>query len=202
VALGGAEGVARIELPPAVLPAAPRPGRVPPSRVSPLLQIELARTTLDGAALAAAGPGDALVFEGCPAPPSSAPWPVAVRFGACLLPATLHPDGSLRRQGPLTGHESEVPMAPPEITDTQLIAALSEDAARALAAAPVEIVAELGRITVRGDELVGLIEGGVLTLGGRRPAHVQLRVGPRLWATGELVAIDDELAVRITELVR
>jgi flagellar motor switch/type III secretory pathway protein FliN len=31
---------------------------------------------------------------------------------------------------------------------------------------------------------------------------VVLRVGGRAWAEGELVAIDDELAVRITALVR
>jgi len=70
-----------------------------------------------------------------------------------------------------------------------------------VAGAPVEIVAELGRLTVRGDELAGLLEGCVLSLGPRRPAAVRLCVGGRLWALGELVAIDDELGVRITELV-
>ena len=70
-----------------------------------------------------------------------------------------------------------------------------------LAAAPVEVVAELGRIVLRGDEILGLERGTVLPLGhqGRR---IDLVVGGRPWARGELVNIDGELGVRITELVR
>jgi flagellar motor switch/type III secretory pathway protein FliN len=196
------EGLARLELPVAALPAVPPTARILPSLVAPRVTIELGRTTLDGGALAAAGPGDAVVFDGL-APASAAdPWPVDLRFGACVLPAHLHTDGSLRKQGPLATNESEVPMSSPPDTETETRPALSEEAARALAGAPVELVAELGRINIRGDELVGLIEGGVLSLGPRRPTQVQLRVGPRLWALGELVAVDDELAVRITEIVR
>jgi len=69
-----------------------------------------------------------------------------------------------------------------------------------LAEAQVEIVAELGRIVVRGDELLGLTRGGILALGPRRPDVVSLRVGGREWARGELVTIEDQLGVRITEL--
>jgi type III secretion system YscQ/HrcQ family protein len=199
------EGLARLELPAAALPADPGPPRaLDPTLVSPLAVLELARTTLDRAALSAAAPGDAVLFDGVLALDGAAPsWPVELRVGGCLVPAHLDLQGSLRARGPLTCpiQESEVPMASDTSTEPP-VHPLSADAARALAAAPVEIVAELGRLTVRGDELVGLIEGGVLSLGPRRPAQVQLRVGGRLWAIGELVAIDDELGVRITELVR
>jgi flagellar motor switch/type III secretory pathway protein FliN len=201
VQMTAGEGLARLEMPVAALPeVAPSP-RIDPRLVCPLVTLALARTTLAGGALAAAAPGDAVVFDGTPPAPAPQPWAVELRFGPCSLPAHLHPDGNLRRRGPLATDESEVPMSP-ENDDTETRPPLSPEAARALAAAPVEIVAELGRLTLRGDELVGLIEGGVLSLGPRRPTQVQLRVGPRLWALGELVAVDDELAVRITELVR
>jgi flagellar motor switch/type III secretory pathway protein FliN len=198
---GAGEGLAWLELPVAALPAAPTAAPVLPSLLNPLVTIELARTTLDGGALAAAGPGDAVVFDGvAPTSPLDS-WPVELRFGSCNLPAHLDTDGTLRRRAPLS-NESEVPMSFPADDEKETRPVLSDEAARALAGAPVEIVAELGRLTLRGDELVGLIEGAVLALGPRRPTQVQLRVGPRLWALGELVAIDDELAVRITELVR
>jgi flagellar motor switch/type III secretory pathway protein FliN len=201
VRTGAGEGFAWLDLPVAALPATPTTAPLEPSLLNPLVTIELARTTLAGGELAAAGPDDAVVFDG--AVPLSAldSWPVDLRFGSCNLPAHLDIDGNLRRRAPLS-NESEVPMSFPADDQKDTRPLLSEEVARALAGAPVEIVAELGRLTLRGDELVGLIEGGVLSLGPRRPTQVQLRVGPRLWALGELVAIDDELAVRITELVR
>jgi flagellar motor switch protein FliN/FliY len=124
-------------------------------------------------------------------------------MGACSFPAQLDPAGTLQRRGPLS-NESETRMSSEDANITAPVPAapLSDDASRVLASAPVEIVAELGRLTVRGDELAGLVDGGVLALGPRRPAQVVLRVGGRVWAHGELVAIDDELGVRITELVK
>ena len=72
--------------------------------------------------------------------------------------------------------------------------------AKVLATAPVEVVAEIGRLTLRGDELAGLMKGGVLSLGSRRTESIQLRVGGLLWAVGELVSLGDELGVRILRL--
>ena len=170
--------------------------------LAPTLTVEAARTTLAGAALATAEPGDTLVFDGVP-PLAEGPWLVRVDLGGCSFPAHLQPDGILQRRGPLR-NESETRMSSEDANITAPVPSLplSDDASRALAAAPVEIVAELGRLTMRGDELAGLVDGAVLALGPRRPAQVQLRVGGRLWAHGELVAIDDELGVRITELVK
>jgi flagellar motor switch/type III secretory pathway protein FliN len=206
VRVGSTEGLAWIELPPAALPAVPPSAPIAPALLSPMVGVELARTSLARGALASAGAGDALVFEGLPAARSGEPWAIALRFGACVLPVHAHPDGTVRRRAPLytlsPERESEVPMGSEIKTEPDTLPALSDEAAQALAAAPVEVIAELGRLTLRGDELVGLIEGGVLSLGARRPAQVQLRVGARLWAVGELVAIDDELAVRIVEIIR
>jgi flagellar motor switch/type III secretory pathway protein FliN len=177
---------------------------VDPRLLSPLVTVELGRTTIDGAAFAAAEAGDAVVFEGSSPALADAAWPVQIRLGASWCPGELHPDGTLRRHGPLARNESETTMSSDDANITAPVPALSlsDEASRALASAPVEIVAEIGRLTVRGDELAGLIDGGVLALGPRRPAQVVLRVGGRVWANGELVAVDDELAVRITALVR
>ena len=197
VQLAAHAGAARLDLPAALLPAAARPRPIDPLLFAATASVELARTTLTGAERASAAAGDTVVFEARPLP-AAEPWPVRVRMGACSFPAQLHPDGSLRRHGPLD--ESETPMSSEDTTAP--IRPLSDDAARALAAAPLEIVAEIGRLTLRADELAGLIDGGVLALGPRRPAQVVLRVGGRAWAHGELVALDDELGVRITEVIK
>jgi flagellar motor switch/type III secretory pathway protein FliN len=68
-----------------------------------------------------------------------------------------------------------------------------------LAAASLEVVAELGRVTLRGDELLGLAPGAVLAMGAGRTS-ISLRVGGEVWAHGEIVDIDGELGVRVTRL--
>ena len=77
---------------------------------------------------------------------------------------------------------------------------LAAEVAKVLATAPVEVVAEIGRFTLRGDELAGLLAGGVLSLGPRRTDAIQLRVGGQPWAVGELVSVGDELGVRLLRL--
>ena len=43
------------------------------------------------------------------------------------------------------------------------------DATTVLGAASIEVVAELGRVTLRGDEVLGLAPGAVLALGNGTP---------------------------------
>jgi type III secretion system YscQ/HrcQ family protein len=206
VRTGRGSGLAILELSAPLVAALPvGPMRADARDLAPQVTVELARTTLPATAFATAEAGDRLVFEGTSPAPSDGPWPVRIHFGASCA-GELFPDGSLRRRGPIGPAESESRRAM-SADDANITAPvpklpLSDEAARVLAAAPVEIVAEVGRLTVRGDELVGLVEGGVLALGPRRPAEVVLRVGGRPWAHGELVAVDDELAVRITALVK
>jgi flagellar motor switch protein FliM len=75
------------------------------------------------------------------------------------------------------------------------------DATEVLASAPVEVVAELGRITLRGDELLGLTAGAVLAL-GRGRQNVSLCVAGQVWADGEIVDVDGQLGVRVTRVAR
>ena len=104
--------------------------------------------------------------------------------------------------GPIVQAEEETkPMASQdEKTRYKPEAPSSSEVAQVLASAPVEVVAEIGRFTLRGDELAGLIKGGVLSLGPRRTDAIELRVGGQLWAVGELVSVGDELGVRILRL--
>jgi len=78
----------------------------------------------------------------------------------------------------------------------------TEMATAALAAAPIEIVAELGRLTLRGEEVLGLAPGVVLTVTADRSRAVLLRAGGEPWAEGELCNVDGELGVRVTRLLR
>jgi flagellar motor switch/type III secretory pathway protein FliN len=122
--------------------------------------------------------------------------------GTHEAPGEIDVDGSVRCRSPFTlsseafMSDSETPQDAP----TAGAPAPKAAATALLAEAPVEIVAELARLSVRGDELIGLSRGSVLALGPRRPDVVSLRVGGREWARGELVTIEDQLGVRITEL--
>jgi type III secretion system YscQ/HrcQ family protein len=195
--------IAFLERPPAL------PPRIDPEQIAAPLVLELARTQLAAAEWASAAPGDALVFEGASFDQGGT-WSVVARVGDHFFYATLEPDGAIRGRGPMKEAASmndETKMKssnPSKASDTsnpsRIRQPLSAHAARALGSAPVEVVAELGRMNLRGDELIGLMEGGVLSLGTRRQTEVQLRVGEQVWAIGELVTVDGELAVRITEL--
>ena len=77
----------------------------------------------------------------------------------------------------------------------------TEKATSALAAAPIEVVAELARITLRGDEVLGLAPGVVLTVAVDRRQAIALRVGGEIWAEGELVDVDGQLGVRVTRIL-
>jgi flagellar motor switch protein FliM len=74
------------------------------------------------------------------------------------------------------------------------------DVAAVLAAAPIEVVAEVGRVVLRGAEVAGLGPGAVLALGRAAAAPVTLRVGGEVWAEGELCDVDGELGVRVTSV--
>jgi flagellar motor switch protein FliM len=78
----------------------------------------------------------------------------------------------------------------------------TEKASSVLAAAPIEVVAELARLTLRGDEVLGLAPGVVLTVAADRRQAIVLRVGGEIWAEGELVDVDGQLGVRVTRLLR
>ena len=160
------------------------------------VSIELARTTIAAAAWSYAQPGDALVFEERPwAPSSDAHLPVEVVVGKHVAPATCSTGGRLRLERPFA---AKGPLARSTMSQdtTQKI---NNDV---LASAPIEIVAELGRVSLRADEVVALDAGSILTFGAISPARIELRVGDQPWATGELVNVEGRLGVRLLSVAR
>jgi type III secretion system YscQ/HrcQ family protein len=200
----GLDGRALLVIPVAWLADAGRTGPVM-ARLDGLAAsatLELARTDLLGAALASAAVGDVVVFDGIAKTQTDHPWPACLRVGDFVAPACVAADGTLAMVGPFSQLEEDAkPMAAQdEKTRWKPGEPSSSEVAQVLATAPVEVVAEIGRFTLRGDELAGLMKGGVLSLGPRRSEAIQLRVGGQLWAVGELVSVGDELGVRILRL--
>jgi len=161
------------------------------------VSIELARTTIAAAAWSYAQPGDALVFEERPWPPFADAHllPVEVVVGKHAAPATCSTSGRLRLERPF-GAKGPLPRSTMSPDPTQKI---NNDV---LASAPIEIVAELGRVSLRADEVVALDAGSILTFGALSPARIELRVGDQTWATGELVNVEGQLGVRLLSVAR
>jgi flagellar motor switch protein FliN len=164
------------------------------------LRIELGRVALPAAAWATAEVGDAVVFEGVSSPKDDSPWSCELAIGAHRAPAQLSTGGDLRLDKAFApgGQPWEAEVSASDKGGGEP----APGQAGLLASAPVEVVAEIGRVPMRGDEVMGLASGTVVALGERRRDLVTLRVGGRPWARGELVNVDDQLGVRITELLR
>ena len=65
---------------------------------------------------------------------------------------------------------------------------------------PVEVVCELGRVTMTGREVLELRPGAVIPVGRPLAGPVDLTVGGRVVARGELVDVEGEIGVRITQI--
>ncbi|MDB4981588.1 MAG: Type secretion inner rane protein [Myxococcales bacterium] len=208
VDVGGATGFVRLEVPPAWLAEVP-PTDETRARLASLsveVCVERARTCLPARALEDLEEGDAVVFEGERAESGAdEAWSARLVLGAYAARADVRVDGHVvvreefRRlaaetspPGPVTARE----------TNTDAIETKGGDETAVLAAAPLEVIAELGRIALRGDEVLGLAPGVVLMLGAARATRVVLRVAGEVWAEGELVDVDGELGVRVTKSFR
>lgn len=65
---------------------------------------------------------------------------------------------------------------------------------------PVELAVEIGRTRMTIGEALALGPGSVVTVGRLAGEPVDLLVNGRVIARGEVVAIDEELGLRITEI--
>ncbi len=65
---------------------------------------------------------------------------------------------------------------------------------------PVEVVVELGRKTMLIREVAALKPGEVIHLEQPVDAPLDVRVGEKLLARGELVMVDGKVGLRITEM--
>lgn len=71
-----------------------------------------------------------------------------------------------------------------------------------LADVELQVAVELGRVRLRVRDLLQLAEGSVVELDRSAGAPVDVLVNGSLVARGEVVVVDDELGVRVTELLR
>jgi hypothetical protein len=159
------------------------------------VQVELGCTSVPVSEMAAAKEGDVVVFDGASALSATAPWPVQIRRGKTAIPASLHPDGTLA----IANEASDVATRGSAVKadrSSWRAPTLSDSAAGAAKKAScVEIAAEIARL--RGSALARIILGKrPLDVGRSDP--ILLRVDETPWAEGEIVAIEGELAVRIT----
>ena len=172
------------------------------------MRLEIAATHLPARELARLASGDALVFDGVgfDAFAPEADWVARLMIGAHGAPLRIERHGALvltgdfqltdAADGRKVGVVKEGKEEPMDVTGpTQMATA-------ALAGAPIEIIAELARITLRGEEVLGLAPGVVLTVTADRSRAVLLRAGGEIWAEGELCNVDGELGVRVTRLLR
>ncbi|HVZ71357.1 MAG TPA: FliM/FliN family flagellar motor switch protein [Polyangia bacterium] len=204
VDVAGLRGGARLELPPAWLEAAASSEAARARLVGMPFEVvvEVARTFLAARELARLEIGDAVVFGGVEAVDARARRSAWLVVGAHAAPVEIVTDGRVIVHGGFervaTAEQARAQEASMEMKKDGVPGL---DATAVLAAAPVEIVAEVGRITLRGDEILGLTPGAVLGLGARSTV-VALRVGGEVWAEGELVDVEGELGVRVTRTFR
>ena len=188
-------------LPPAEMAAAA-------ARLDTTARIELADTTLPLAAFAGSRIADTVVFAGHRWPAADAETAARIRVGDFEADGLVRPDGAIVYLGPFNparrrdgaGLAARAPGVAGVVEPQTIMDSGADDPKlQVLAAAPVEVVAELGRVTLRGDEVLGLERGSVLAFNQRR-GLVDLVIGGRIWARGELVNVDGELGVRISEM--
>ena len=171
-------------------------------------RLEIAATHLRASELTRLALGDALVFDGVEfvafAPETD--WVAQLTIGGHAAPLRIDPHGALVLTGDFqltdAGDGRKVGVVKEGKEDAMDVTGPTQMAPAALAAAPIELVAELARITLRGEELLGLAPGVVLTVTADRSRAVSLRAGGEIWAEGELVNVDGELGVRVTRLLR
>jgi type III secretion protein Q len=208
VTAAGGDGWARLEIPRRWLADASRAPADAAAMGALTFEavVALARTKLSAGELETLVVGDAVVFDGVRAAAAAEAWPARVVVGA--------PGAESYAAEAVVSRAADVTIAR-EFVRAPTEEGFMETRARGsvvngtpvgettmLASAPIEIVAELARVTLRGDEVLGLGPGAVLRLAGTRGTSVALRVGGEIWAEGELVDVDGELGVRVTTSLR
>lgn len=92
-------------------------------------------------------------------------------------------------------NDMKTPAAPPAD-----MAALSDKDISLVGHVPVTLLAQLGSVSMTVEQLFKLRQGDVLAMAEALDAPVTLLLNGKPVARGELLAVDDQLGVRITEL--
>jgi len=86
----------------------------------------------------------------------------------------------------------------PELTDEGRGMQISE---KALSEIPIQVSVELGHAKMTLREIVELAEGSIIELDRLAGEPLDLKVGGQVIAQGEVVAVDDNYGLRITNLL-
>ena len=76
------------------------------------------------------------------------------------------------------------------------------DKRKILAGVPVEVEVVLGRASMTLDKLTRLTQGETVALNEEVGEPVELRVNGQVFGRGELVVVDDNYGVRVTQLAK
>jgi type III secretion system YscQ/HrcQ family protein len=157
------------------------------------LRLEIGRTAVARSDLSGLGAGDVILFERFGVRDARG-GPVTLRLGRGGFGARLDGDTlTIEEHFRLNRGVSTMEFDPSQKGD----AAAADQLLREL---PVEVVCELGRVTLSGRELIELRPGAVIPAGRPLAGPVDLTVGGRVVARGELVDVEGEIGVRITQL--
>lgn len=167
------------------------------------LRMEVGRTRLGRADFAGMAARDVVLFDNFgPRPPFGGP--VALRLGRGGFAAQLGGDGltivSHFRLGAWKMEEQTGSELEPDAEDDPERPEAQASTDALLRELPVEVVCELGRVTMTGRELLELRPGAVIPVGRPLAGPVDLAVGGRVVARGELVDVEGEIGVRITQV--
>jgi type III secretion system YscQ/HrcQ family protein len=185
--------VARLGAPPlrALAAIEARAGRLTDAQLT--LRLEVGRTAVARSDLSGLGAGDVILFERFGVRDARG-GPVTLRLGRGGFGARLDGDAlTIEEHFRLNRGVSTMEFDPSQKGD----AASTDQLLREL---PVEVVCELGRVTMTGRELLELRPGAVIPAGRPLSGPVDLTVGGRVVARGELVDVEGEIGVRITQL--
>lgn len=170
------------------------------------LRIEAGYGFLPASALLTLRTGDIVVLDHFGPKPVTGGL-VALRLGAGVFPAYLDGGGvtvmspfHLRAEAMADETpENRPPRAEPASPQTDAPEALPSD--QLLGELPVQLTCEIGRLTLPAREVLELRPGAVLPVGRPLAGPVDLTAGGRVIARGELVDVEGEIGVRITELL-
>ena len=85
----------------------------------------------------------------------------------------------------------------PDLTEGEKGTRISQ---RSLGDIPVQVTAELGQTKMNLKEILDLAEGSIVELERLAGEPLDLKVGGQVVAQGEVVAIDDNYGLRITNI--
>lgn len=156
-----------------------------------VVDVVMGRTALDVGSLRALEPGDVVLVD-----EDYRPLLHLARAGLAL------PHRFALREGAFTFISAEqVPeRTMPPTDDTRAKLSPADDSLVPIASLPVELSIELARVETSVGELAALVPGAVLATSRAPSGQVVLRAHGAAIARGELVEIDGELGVRITEV--